>query len=139
MQLAPFEIDWTRAIARALIPPGALGGALDRVDAGVRYAEECAASPWHAGLLFRVSLWLTWLAPLWLLGRPRSFGGLDTDGQVALLERLLAHRQYLVRTTAMFLKLLLCQVMLADRETLAQLGAYDLAPLSTLHRHRRAS
>jgi hypothetical protein len=127
MQMAPFEIDWARAIARALVPAGALGGALDGIDAGTRYAEECAASPWHVGLLLRASLWLTWLAPLWLWGRPRSFAGLDAEAQATLLEKLLAHPRYLVRTATVFLKLVLCQVLLGDEATLAQLGAYDLA------------
>jgi hypothetical protein len=128
MQMAPFEVDWARTIARALVPAGTLGGALDRIDAGARYAEECAASPWHVALLMRASLWLTWLAPLWLLGHSRSFGGLDTTAQATVLEQLLAHPRYLVRTATTFLKLLLCQVLLADRETLTLLGAYDLAP-----------
>lgn len=128
MNLLPFEIDWARVIGRAFVPQGALDGALDGIDAGARYAEECATSPWHAAIVMRLSLWIVWLAPLWLMARPRLFGSLDADAQARLLERLLAHRVYLVRTSAVFLKLLLCQVLLCDESTLAQLGAYDLAP-----------
>ena len=128
MSLLPFEIDWARVIGRAFVPKGALDGALDGIDAGARYAEECASSPWHAAIVMRLSLWIAWLAPLWLMARPRTFGSLDAPAQAKLLERLLAHRVYLVRTSAMFLKLLLCQVLLCDESTLAQLGAYDLAP-----------
>jgi hypothetical protein len=132
MQMAPFEVDWARAIGRALVPSGALGGVLDHIDVGARYAEECATSPWHVGLLLRASLWLTWLAPLWLYGRLRTFGRLEPRAQAAVLHRLLLHRQYLVRTTATFLKLTLCQVLLGDPETLARLGAYDLGPRTSL-------
>lgn len=128
MKLLPFEIDWARAIGRAFVPIGALDGAMDHIDAGARYGEECASSPWHAAIVMRISLWLAWLAPLWLNARPRTFGGLDALAQAKLLEQLAAHRVYLVRTSAMFLKLLLCQVLLCDESTLAQLGAYDLAP-----------
>jgi hypothetical protein len=130
MRMAPFEIDWARGIARALVPPnelsGVLAGAFDDIDAGQRYADECAASPWHAALLLRASLWLTWLAPVWLYGRLATFGGLDGERQTELLERLLSHKLYLVRTTGMFLKLIICQVLLCDQPTQARLGAYDL-------------
>ena len=126
MSLLPFEIDWARVIGRAFVPMGALDGAMDGIDAGARYADECASSPWHAAIVMRLSLWLTWLAPLWLLRRLHTFGGLDATAQASLLERLAAHRVYLIRTSAMFLKLLLCQVLLCDEATLAQLGAYDL-------------
>jgi hypothetical protein len=143
MRMAPFEIDWARAIARALVPPaelsGILAGAFDDIDAGERYADECAASPWHAALLLRASLWLTWLAPIWLLFRLTTFGRLDDDRRVALLERLLVDRRYLVRTCAMFLKLMICQVLLCDQATQARLGAYDLAQPSTVGLARRSA
>ena len=135
MSLLPFEIDWARAIGRALVPLGALDGATDGVDIGVRYAEEQAQAPWHVGLLLRASLWLVWLAPIWLMARPRTFGSLDDAGRVLVLERLFSHRVYLVRTSGMFLKLTLCQLLLSDEATLAQLGAYDLQePLAQLRR-----
>ena len=126
MTLADFERRWAAAIGRALVPEGALGGALDAIDLGARFAEECAISPWYAALAFRASLWLTWLAPLWMLGRPRTFGGVDGETRVVVLERLLKHRVYLVRMSALFLKLAICGMLLGDTPTLAQLGAYKL-------------
>ena len=130
MTLFPFEERWAAAIARALVPAGALGGAVDHVDVGARYAEECRTSPWYAALAFRASLWLTWLAPLWMLGRVRSFGGVDDEARVVVLERLLKHRVYFVRMAALFLKLAICTLMLGDEPTLAQLGAYKLTPMA---------
>jgi hypothetical protein len=129
MKLFPFEERWVAAIAHALVPPGALGGRLDGIDIGARYAHECAISPWYAALAFRASLWLTWLAPLWMLGRLRTFGGVDGDTRVAVLERLLKHRVYFVRMAALFLKLAICGLLLGDEPTLAQIGAYKLTPL----------
>lgn len=139
MTLLPFEVEWARSTARALMPSGTLAGALDDIDAGARYADECATSPWHVSLLMRATLWLVWLAPLWLMARPRTFGALDATQQAQLLERLLKHRVYLVRTTALFLKMTLCQVMLGDEATLAQLGAYDLGRKQLAQLGRRAS
>jgi hypothetical protein len=129
MRLAEFERRWVTTIAAALAPPAeaaACGLELGALDVAARYDEECARSPWYAALLMHASLWLTWLAPVWLTGRLRGFGSLDDAAQVALLERLLAHRRYTVRMAAMFLKLTLCTLLLGDTATLAQLGAYDL-------------
>ena len=139
MRLWELERHFVTTIAVALAPPAEVAAAgldLGALDLAARYDDECARSPWYAALLMRASLWLTWLAPLWLTGRWRSFGGLDPAAQVALLERLLAHRRYVVRMAAMFLKLTLCTLLLGDAATLAQLGAYDLPrPLA----RRRAS
>ena len=129
MTLAPFERRWAATIARALVPPGALAGAgidLGQIDVGARYAEECAVSPWYAALAFRASLWLTWLAPLWMLGRLRTFTGVDGETRVVILERLLKHKRYVLRMAALFLKLAICGMLLGDLPTLAQLGAYRL-------------
>jgi hypothetical protein len=137
--LFAFERRWAATIAHALVPAGALGGALDQIDLGKRYADECAVSPWHAAIVFRVSLWVTWWAPLWMLMAPRSFGGLDDERKVALLERILKHRVYLVRMAGMFLKLAICSLLLGDEATLAQLGAYRLAPPVTTLGKRSAT
>jgi hypothetical protein len=131
--LAAYERRWAQVIAEALLPvdavAGPLAGALDdTIDVGARYDEECARSPWHAALLLRGVLWLVWLAPVWLLRRPKSFGALPAGERVALLERILAHRRYPVRMAAMLLKLTICTVLLGDEHTLAQLGAYRLSP-----------
>ena len=139
MTLAACERRWAATIARALVPAGALGGTLAGIDFGQRYADECARSPWYAALLFRASLWLTWLAPCWLFERPRTFGGLDAAAQVALLERLLKHDRYLVRMAGMFLKLAICTLLLGDEATLAGLGAYRLPPPVALGKRSASS
>jgi len=129
--LANFERRWAATIGHALVPPDALAGAgidLGPIDLGARYAEECAISPWYAALAFRASLWLTWLAPVWLFGRPRTFGGVDDETRVAVLERILKHRRYVVRMSALFLKLAICGMLFGDAPTLAQFGAYRLPP-----------
>ena len=129
MTLFVFERRWASAIGRALVPSDALAGSgidLGRIDVGARYAEECAISPWYAALAFRASLWLTWLAPLWLLGRAHTFAGVDGDTRVLVLERLLKHERYMVRMAALFLKLAILGMLLGDEPTLAQIGAYRL-------------
>ncbi len=134
MTLLPFERDWAQTIGRALVPAGVLDGATDGIDLGARYAEECAVSPWYAALVFRASLWLTWLAPVWLTGRLRTFGGVDGETRVAILERLLKHRAYTVRMAALVLKLAVASLLFGDEATLARLGAYKLTAPAQLTR-----
>ena len=127
MKLAAHERRWVAVIARALIPPGALGGNLDAIDVGGRYEEECAHSPFSAALLMRAALYLAWLAPVFVYGRLRTFGSLDAIGQASLLDRLLKSNRYAVRMAAMFLKLTICTLVLGDERTLRHIGAYRLS------------
>jgi hypothetical protein len=130
VSLLPFELDWVRIIARALLPPGTLGGLLDGVDVGAGFAEDLLRSPWYAALTIRISLWLTWLAPVWMLGRAQSFGSVDDATKIELLERLFKHRRYTLRMAGMSIKLILCTVALGDERVLRALGAYDLVQIS---------
>src|SRR5262245_31130241 len=74
MQLWPFEVRWADEIGRTIAPRGLLGGVLDDVDLGARFADDCRESAWQTALLLRFSLWLAWLAPLWMHFRLRTFG-----------------------------------------------------------------
>jgi hypothetical protein len=125
MDLWPFEQRWAREIGRALLPLGMLGGSVDDVDIGERWADECRRSRWDAALLLHVSLWLAWLAPLWMGRALRTFGGLDKNARVEVLEALLKSPRYLIRMAALFLKLTACSLVLGDERALKQLGAYD--------------
>jgi hypothetical protein len=124
MPLYAFEVRWAEIVGRTLAPRGALGGVVDDLALGVLFDGECRASPWYAALVFRASLWLTWFAPLVLYGRLRTFAGLDETAREDVLERLLASRRYVVRSTALFLKLTICTLVLGDPRALARLGAY---------------
>jgi hypothetical protein len=98
---------------------------VDDVDLGEQFRLECLDPPWYGALLLRASLWLTWFAPIWALRRPKTFGGLDAAGREALLEKLLDSPTYLVRATAMFLKLAACVLLLGDDRVLRRVGAYE--------------
>src|SRR5438552_650162 len=125
MRLRAFEVRWARAIGRVVLPPGLLRGAVDDVDLGREVARECAQSPWYAALVVRAALWLTWFAPLVLLRRPRTFGGLDGRRRREVLERLLASPRYAVRATMTLLKLTFCVRLLGDERAFAEIGAYE--------------
>src|SRR5262249_13511932 len=112
-------------IGRALLPQGMLNGAVDDVDIGERWQDETRRSRWDGAFLCRVSLWLTWLAPLWMLRGFATFGGLDGKARVEVLEALLKSKRYLVRMAGLFLKLTATSVVLGDDRALRQIAAYD--------------
>ncbi|HVR63818.1 MAG TPA: hypothetical protein VMU50_18080 [Polyangia bacterium] len=127
MRLRRFEIRWAGIIGRALLPAGIglLGGVVDDVDLGEAFSRECLQPPWYAALLLRASLWLTWFSPPLALRRLRTFGGLDPAAREALLERLLDSRPYVVRATALFLKLAACMLLFGHDRVLRRIGAYE--------------
>jgi hypothetical protein len=125
MEMFAFERRWARVIGRVLVPPGILGGVVDDVDLGERWADECRRSRWDGALLLRFSLWLTWFAPLWMFRAFHFFGGCDAPTQLDVLEKLLKSKRYLIRMAGMFLKLSATTLLLGDERALKQMGAYD--------------
>jgi hypothetical protein len=124
MRLMGFERRWAGEVARSFIGPGALGGAVDDLDAGALFAEDCAAAPWISTVPIRLALWLVWFWPL--PRRRRTFGRLSNDAREQVLEAMLDSRVALVRMLVTFLKLICCSVLLGDRRALAALGAYGM-------------
>src|SRR5262252_5245927 len=114
MRLRRFEKRWADTLGRTIAPRGVLHGVVDDVDLGARYDDECAASPWFAAVLLRFSLWMTWLAPLWMRRRLRTCGGLAGAEREQVLEQLLASDRYNVRMTATFLRLTVLTLLLGD-------------------------
>jgi hypothetical protein len=102
------------------------------VAIGEEFRREHAEPPWYAGLLLRVSLWLTWFAPFWSSFRFRTFGGLDEAAREELLEQLLEAKSYNVRMAIMFLKITVCTLVLGDERALRKLNAYGLADAAEL-------
>lgn len=131
MKLSAWETRAASTFARSLLPAGTLGGVTDGIDGGARLARQLEHSPWWSALAIRFGLWLVWLAPLasW---PPRTFGSLDEDARVALLDRLAGSPSYAVRESVMLLKLTMCFALLGDEAVLARLGAYDLGPRRAL-------
>src|SRR5205823_5104292 len=96
-------------------------------DMGPGLARILLKSPWWAALFVRLALWLVYVSPVWMRGRPRSFAALAEEEREGLLEDLLLHRVYVVREAAAILKLFLCMVALGNQQALSRIGAYDLS------------
>src|SRR5262245_19357768 len=123
--MTAMEERWARVIGRALLPQGLLGGVVDDVDLGARWSDECRRSRWDGAFLCQLSLWPTWLAPLLMFRRFSTFGRLDDNDRVEVLEAILKSPRYRVRMAALFLKLTAASLLLGDERALKQLGAYD--------------
>src|SRR5690606_9983814 len=76
---------------------------LDRflVDLGQR-------APARVLLGLRLVLWLVWLGPWPVIGRPRTFGGLTEAQRLEVLERLARSRFYVLREAPILLKTVAC-------------------------------
>jgi hypothetical protein len=109
-RLLRFERRWLVAIFETILPSGDPALPLGAADAPLgRFVDDLLASaPLPAVLGLRASLWLLMLAPLFVLGRPRSFLGLSSQARLALLERLRGSRHYLVRESALLFKIVGC-------------------------------
>jgi hypothetical protein len=125
VELSALERGWAEQIGQALIPRGLLDGEVDRLPLGEGFAEDCRQSPWFAAVGLRAGLLLVWLSPIWLGGRLRTFSGVEDDVRVALLERLLVSRLYLVRMAMLLVKLTACGVAIGHPSAIRRLGAFD--------------
>ena len=84
-----FELRWAATASRCILPQGSLGGTTDDKDLFALYEADCALAPWNANMVLRLSIWMTWFAPLWMEGRFKTFGGLSESERVLVMEKLL--------------------------------------------------
>jgi len=110
LRLLRFERRWLVRVFEAVLPPGdptlALGAA--QAPMGNFVDDFLARAPLPAVLGLRAGLWLVMLAPLLVLGRPRTFLGLSPADRFALLDRLRKSDLYLVRESATLFKIVAC-------------------------------
>ena len=126
MPLFAFEVRWARVVARSIVPASTLDGVTGDLDLGERFRAEHAQPPWYSGALLRLSLWLTWWSPLFVIGRWCTLGGLDEPDRVRVLEALLKSPRHNLRLAVTFLKLTACILALGDLRALEKLDAYGL-------------
>ena len=134
MTFSSRERRWAKTIGEAMIPASTFGGLAGTRDIGAEVARHAAESPWYMAIVLRLALWITWLSPLFVVGRARTFGGLDEAARVVCLERLLKSNRYLVRQLLLVLKMSICMAVIGCVEVLTRLGAYDLSRAPAAHR-----
>jgi hypothetical protein len=133
LRLFNFERRWLTAVFAVLIPAGAdermpYGAAQAPMGRFVDELLEHAPLQFVAGL--RACLWMVMLSPLFLLGRLRTFLGVEHATQLALLDRFRTSNVYLVRETPLLFKTIGCLGFCGLPAVQQQLGIHptDAAP-----------
>jgi hypothetical protein len=110
LRLLRFERRWLVAVFETVLPPGEPALPLGAAQAPLgRFVDDfLGRAPLTAVLGLRGALWLVMLAPLFVLGRPRTFLALAPADRIALLERLRRSDRYLVRESAVLFKIVGC-------------------------------
>jgi hypothetical protein len=108
MQVTPFERRWLVAIFDAIYP----GAAVDTMPIGAGEAQLepfvddlFVHVPFQPALGIRIATWVILLCPLFVIGRPRTFVGLDQDDRERVLTRLAESRLWFVRELPALLKM----------------------------------
>lgn len=111
MGLTRFERRWLLTVVDAILPSGTSA----RLPVGARdvpmdgyFDDLLRRAPGKVRFGLRVTLWAIWLAPLFVLGKLRTFGGLGEDDRIALLHKLRRSNRYLIREAPILFKTMAC-------------------------------
>jgi hypothetical protein len=130
LRLFRFERRWAVAIFETVLPSGEAELPVGAAQAPLgRFLDDfLARAPLTAVLGLRASLWLLMLAPLFVLGRARTFLGLSSPERVALLDRLRRSELYLVRESALLFKIVGCLGLCGLAPLQQRLGIFPVDP-----------
>lgn len=101
------QVRWRDAIVAALLPGHAVAPAF--------WDDFARTGPLVLRLGVQAAVLVLWLCPLVVLGRPRTFGGLDEAARADLLARVAGHRVHAVRQLIVPLKLVVAFGALGER------------------------
>jgi len=111
MTLLGFERRWLVVVFETVLPAGADGRLPVRIsDVPMdRFVDDLIRqAPAHFVLGLKACLWVVMLAPPFVLGRFRTFLGLEPSERLSLLERLGRSRTYVIREMPLLFKTIAC-------------------------------
>ena len=112
--LFSFEARWVDLMCTAIVPEpprGTVPLAITSLHPSRFYARLCREARWDHSLTLRAALWVTaLLAPLVVLGRLRTLGGLRVEQREDVLSGMHASPHYLFRQLVFLLKAQAAQV-----------------------------
>ncbi len=106
-QLTRVERRWARAAITAMFPSNAdprVPDGAEIVDIDGCLDETCRQVPGRVALGLRAAVWLLAFAPLFVLGKLRTIGGLQPADRERVVVRLLSSPVYVVRQLVLLLK-----------------------------------
>lgn len=120
------ERRWAAAVLEGFAPVGGpgLSPREGEVDYLTTITQMMRASTAMAAFGLRLGLWIAAFAPVFVLGKLKTMRSLTREARAEVLEKLLAHRLYLVRELTLLLKLGACMAMFA-RPSLRERSGYD--------------
>jgi len=121
--LFAFEARWVALIFAAIFPEpprGEVPVAITEHSPAAFYARLCRSARWDHRFILRAALWVTALvAPLVVLGRLRTLGGLSVEAREDVLAGMHGSGIYLFRQLVFLLKAQSAQVFAARPEVRA--------------------
>jgi hypothetical protein len=108
--LTATERRWLLSVVDAMLPAAEIDlSPTPREVPLERFLDDFACrAPLEVAIGVRFALWLVMLAPPFVLGRMRTFAGLEHDDRLAVLRRLAASDVYVVREMPLLLKMVAC-------------------------------
>jgi hypothetical protein len=107
MKLAKFEHAWARVLLDTIFPGperGELPVGVASLDIAGFLDDTMANVPFESALGLRFTLWMTALAPIVILKRLVTLGGLPVEERERVLERVMKSPIYPVRQTVLMFK-----------------------------------
>jgi hypothetical protein len=139
MKLTRLEHRWAQAALVAMFPGSRDDGFADigGMDVHGYLVEVMRSLPFKARLGLRAAVWLVGLAPLLVLGRLTTIGGLAPADGERVVARLGVSRWYSVRSLVMLLKTFGALLYAGDDRIRARLrpAPIPLVPLRTRRAH----
>ena len=125
MKFSALEKRWLNAVMEAVLPAGASkelpwGAGDTRVSELTE--DMIQRTPFLGAMGLRASLWVTYLFPLFIMGKPRTIAGLSSEVREEYLKKLYEHPIYFVRQTLILIKSVACMAYCVDERVREKLG-----------------
>lgn len=107
MKLTKYELRVARALMCAIFPSGAdpkITEKIDDLDLEHFAAYATSEVPFKPSLGFRAVIWMAIFMPVFVVGKFRTFLGLDADEREEFVSKLIYHRIYEIRALFVFFK-----------------------------------
>jgi hypothetical protein len=128
MKYFAFELRWARAAFDAIFPGASHVGlvSMDAMDVEGFVNATTARVPARAAFGLRIAIWLATFAPLFVLRRFATLGGLERTDREKVITTLLASDSYAIRSLTLILKTIGALLYAGDDSVRARMHAKRL-------------
>jgi hypothetical protein len=125
MKYFSFEVRWARVAFDTIFPGSSDAGlvSMDAMDVEGFVNTTSTHVPAKAAFGLRIAIWLATFAPLFLLRRFKTLGGLERRDREKVIARLLADDSYAIRSLTLILKTIGALLYAGDASVRARMHA----------------